>query len=110
MELKRYVLLSNNTILDTNGTEYYLYEQNKLCGGGGGVIGTIKRSSDNILDLVDVGDMLLRNDDFCYHIIVTDISEDTFYGEHESIWRGNKISHLWKRRANGDYKRYEVKE
>ena len=70
----------------------------------------VVRTSDNILDLVEVGDMLFRNDAFCYHIIVTDISGDTFYGEHESIWRGNTITHLWKRQSNGDYKRYEVEE
>ena len=43
-------------IIDTKGTEYYIWERNKLCSGGGGVLDIILKTSDNILDLVEVGE------------------------------------------------------
>jgi hypothetical protein len=114
MEIKKYVLLDDKRIVEICGKTKFGYEYVESKTESGIVItrtlleDKIVKTSDNILDLVEVGDMLLRSDDFLYHIIVTDITEDTFYGEYEHIWRGNRISHLWKHQLNGDYKKYEV--
>jgi len=71
--------------------------------------GKVKKTSDNLLDLVEVGDLVAHR----------------FWGETESIIReirdeGNlayeisqssgKITAIYKRQQNGDFKKYEVKE
>lgn len=113
MELKKYILLKNNTIVkfyknERFGFSYIEDEINGVILTRSLLISNVKKTSDNILDLVEPGDMLLRNDDCYYYIVVTDIDTDTFYGDNAEIWRGNRITYIWKCQENGDYKRYEV--
>lgn len=111
MELKRYVLGIEKGIIDTKGTEYYIWERNKLCSGGGGVLDIILKTSDNILDLVEVGDLTeqsYKGQNFLQRI------DDNFDLQkyEDDLKEGNGIYYvsIYKLQPNGDYKRYEVKE
>ena len=97
MELKRYVLLGNNWIYDMNDPkDVWIKTSNR----------PVKKTSDNILDLVEVGDLVAHR----------------FWGETESIIQevfriedilnpivnSGETKAIYKRQPNGDYKRYEV--
>lgn len=133
MELKKYVLTIDNHILDVskgciyaNGhvskfilkdnVVYSQYDESydlQICY-------KIKKTSDNILDLVDVGDLVEKDND--WEILkVMRINKDgnmvcivhtsSSIEEYEiKEYRKKFIVAIYKRQTNGDYKRYEVKE
>ena len=71
------------------------------------IIGKITKTSDNILDLVEVGDLVeLKGNDMFY---VTSINSDYFMNNNDGVNRGSShIVAIYKRQTNGDYKKYEV--
>ena len=117
MELKRYVLGIEKGIIDTKGIEYYIWERNKLCSGGGGVLDIILKTSDNILDLVEVGDLveyeLSTTSTYATKIdkvVPCKRIEDKYFNLQNSLVPYDKVVAIYKLQPNGDYKRYEVKE
>lgn len=133
MELKRYVLLNNNNLWDLGSKKNaYGYAFNRytpehkdmyydhfeelngnliLTNGSGkekvvNTLGNIKKTSDNILDLVEpcylddlLGDLYEYNiDDY---VMIDKVFSDTDFSEKE-------VKAIYKRQSNGDYKRYEV--
>lgn len=126
MELKRYVMLSNKMILDSFKKDFTMtldkelviiygeiYEMKDFMKG-------VLKTSDNILDLVEVGDLV----ECTYHHESSDngewiekplyyikgISDIYFHLPVFSLEKTHKyITALFKRQPNGDYKRYEVK-
>ena len=108
MELKRYVLLNNNRIYDLqNEKDIKRYDTVK---NSSHVDFQVKKTSDNILDLVE-GDDLLDLDGEIVHVFGTD--EETggyvLMNTDMIIKNSSNITAIYKRQANGDYKRYEVK-
>lgn len=102
MELKRFVLLRNNTIL----TKKEFEEQRKVDNFFTDRL--FKTTSDNILDLVEpcylddlAGDLYEYNiDDY---VMIDKVYSDTDFSKKE-------VKAIYKRQTNGDYKRYEVKK
>jgi len=108
MELKRYVLVRNTevygkSIVDTViDTHLHVYENDVI------------KTSDNILDLVEVGDLVeldgksKRND---VHMIVSVIDGDMITYDDLFIYKNKNyddVTAIYKKQPNGDYKRYEV--
>ena len=122
MELKRYVLTELHGIIDTtkvydDETNDYKIDHEELLVRHHSTttvftsFGKVKKTSDNLLDLVEVGD-LVEEVLICQ---VTSIERDAngnitrFYYLLGSIaWFDVKA--IYKRQQNGDFKRYEVKE
>lgn len=121
MELKRYVLKENGIIFDRQIASFYISD--------------IKRTSDNILDLVDSMDLVvckINNEfiknEFAYMVIANPLflSDLVFFlANGDKVWfrdnqydddkkyadikrNGIEIKAIYKRQTNGDYKRYEV--
>lgn len=140
MELKRYVLLTNNEIRDLGSKkDTYGYAFNRYtsehenmyydhfeelkgslvltCGSGESKaineIGTIKRTSDNILDLIELGDLIeirtVPKTIALVEAIKPNNTGDTFihFNYNDFVWLG-ALKVFYKRQPNGDYKRYEV--
>lgn len=119
MELKRYVLLNGyNLILDSKNEK----ELRVVHYDDGDVLKVVVdnwyyplekldyKTSDNILDLVEVGDLV-----GCGRLIytITDIDKwgNLTLNFEDIIESGNTaIMAIYKRQTNGDYRRYEVKE
>ena len=133
MELKKYVLTDRNNIVDlskgfnyANGhvgkfilkddIVYSQYDDNcnlrTYC--------KIKKTSDNILDLVEVGDLLgvlpIKNgmldlngikEEIVMVTILKTSKINTIFSNRGDIPK-NEILAIYKRQSNGDYKRYEV--
>lgn len=126
-ELKRYVLLNDNTILDVSTEIYYLRGENELYRDRPNAcvvtvkIGYIKKTSDNILDLVEVGDLVedehLKTAKYSLPIVHTVLENDILstalkaYNTHSlhNVIKEN-VKAIYKLQLNGDYKRYELKE
>jgi len=109
MELKKYVLFNNNEISILEELDSFYVKNNSLFLKNGRVwLGDFKKTSDNLLDLVEVGDLVAHR----------------FWGETESIIQevfriedilnpivnSGETKAIYKRQQNGDFKRYEVKE
>lgn len=113
MEIKKYVLLKNNTIgkLYERYNLGFLYVEKK---GGtvyikNALLSDVKLTSDNILDLVEVGDLFRHVCGQIYEITFIDETH-LFYNLGVSKtpkWIKNVVA-IYKRQSNGDYKRYEV--
>ena len=130
MELKRYVLTDRNNIVDLSKGCIYAnghvgkfilkddivynqyddsYDLQTYC--------KIKNTSDNILDLVDVGDLLEKDNDWEILKVmkirrgdaVCIIRTSSNIEEYEvKDYRKSSILAIYKRQTNGDYKRYEI--
>lgn len=126
MELKRYVMDSTNTIYDLE-KQSILGDGNKDGSGYSGYElkvgrnmrttrhGTIIKTSDNILELVEVGDwMELKNDTRMVHIhnqrLLDDFLSKVQEPEEDEFKIKDNIVAIYKRQRNGDYKYYEVKQ
>ena len=109
MELKKYVLFNNNETSILEELDSFYVKNNSLFLKNGRVwLGDFKKTSDNLLDLVEVGDLVAHR----------------FWGETESIIQevfriedilnpivnSGETKAIYKRQQNGDFKRYEVKE
>ena len=122
MELKKYVLLSDNIIVDVSKENYYLtqkglirYRENAVMQKT--LMGTVKSTSDNILDLLENKDLVeLKGgdgNDNDVHMIVNVINGDMITLDKLWIYKErdrDTIAAIYKRQENGDYKRYEVSE
>jgi hypothetical protein len=117
-ELKRYVLLENNKIYDTVLTRYVAVDNvlfTYYFGSHDVRVGVIKKTSDNILDLVEVGDLVEINEmSGIYYVDSIIIDEglrvftcDQKYG-YWFDFNETEVKAIYKRQTNGDYKRYEV--
>ncbi len=121
MELKRYVLLENDTIVEFYENEMFgfSYIENKIDGivfTRSAFMKDVKKTSDNILDLVEVGDLVEINEmSGIYYVDSIIIDEglrvftcDQKYG-YWFDFNETEVKAIYKRQTNGDYKRYEVK-
>ena len=115
MEKKRFLLGVKKGVIDTKGTEYYIWNENKLCSGSGGVLDTVIKKSDNIIDLVEVGDLveyLLTTSKYKTKVdrVVSPrvTNHDVYLDLQNAVVSDNDIIIIYKRQPNGDYKRYEV--
>ena len=124
MELKRYVLLEKKQILDlliiendfitgltnyiVNGSKTMLFKLNKIAKEGYiNVDEEVIKTSDNILDLVEVGDILkLIYDDKTVKLIY--MIADGYSFDVKDFNSRIEYVHLLKLQPNGDYKKYEV--
>lgn len=103
MFVKKYTLLHDNTI-KTNNESIYINE--------------VKKTSDNIFDLVDVGDLVEKDNDWeilkvmrfnMDKNMVCLIHTSSNIEEYEiNEYRKKFITAIYKRQTNGDYKRYEI--
>ncbi|MDY0278570.1 MAG: hypothetical protein RBQ97_10865 [Acholeplasma sp.] len=117
MTIKKYILLNNNKIYDLqNEKDIKAY---KIVKNSNHVDLQVKKTSDNILDLVEVEDLI-----GCYYekkssdgetwietpiYYVNGISETHYHLPVFSIEKDDKhIKAIYKLQPNGDYKRYEV--
>lgn len=123
MELKRYVLTTDGYIYkkkqvkqhkDTNTTHIVSF----------GIVSyhliNIKKTSDNILDLVEVGDLVEKDNDWEILKVmriskngnaVCSVRTSSNNEEYEiNEYRKSMITSIYKRQSNGDYKRHKVKE
>ena len=110
MELKRYVMIGKEIfeverVLENDVKHVYFKavgeEYNRTIYDG-----DVYKTSDNILDLVEVGDLVSRNE---YNkMIITEIldEESLLHDVQRSCY---SIFAIYKRQPNGDYKKYEVK-
>ena len=118
MELKKYALTNDNTIItDIRHCSYddkkYEYAQSRSKEGvvfmRDLMVSQVKKTSDNIIDLVEVGDLvgyIFWGEEY-EHI---EKKIDTQHIEYELKYNDirYKITSIYKRQPNGDYKRYEV--
>lgn len=116
MELKKYVLV-NKRIIDTQSIEfkdsdYYIYNDKlmlfRLNGNDVDMTDKIDKTSNNILDLVEVGDLIVDIVSPKYVLLVNSNSFDVV-GSYNAIEKKH-IKVIYKRQPNGDYKRYEVQK
>jgi hypothetical protein len=70
------------------------------------------KNSDNILDLVEVGDLVedKYNNILKVESVFIDSDGDKEYYCIFDTWQEDEITAIYKLQPNGDYKRYEVKE
>lgn len=124
-ELKRYVLLDDNNILDVSTEIYYIKGENELYRDRPNAcvvtvkIGYIKKTSDDILDLVGVNDLLELDNDWEILKVLTFNKNNQLVcrvrtssnTEEYTVkdYRKEYIKAIYKQQLNGDYKRYEVK-
>ncbi len=116
MEIKRYILFKDGMIYEyIKQSDLYHYMKDHTVNVHGSKIRQelIAKTSDNILDLVEVGDLINRKTAFNTVSVdlVTKIVEDGF----NVFYQGNYvvlyewILAIYKLQSNGDYKKYEVK-
>jgi len=112
MELKRYVQINRGDVYDLQDErQRKAYETIKH--GTQSVFG-VKKTSDNILDFVEVGDLV--EDTYGITAKVVDFGLSGDGGEDERIFKCcyvdilyEDVKAIYKRQPNGDYKKYEVK-
>ena len=108
MELKRYVQINRGTVYDLEEPQQLrAYEMIK--NGTQSVFG-VKKTSDNILDLVEVGDLVEHNEyeDELRKVVSNGLERTLYLMGSEYMFYENIVA-IYKRQPNGDYKRYEVK-
>ncbi len=107
--MKRYVLLEGNKLIDTTetkgckiGSDYAFYERDVMLWDQWRCRGRIEKMSDNLIDLIEVGDMVETDSDM---ILVKGMTQ------FKHIFRENYdlIKAIWKRQGD-TFKRYEVGE
>lgn len=111
-EIKRFTLLDNGRIIENisidSNDDFEFYNKHT------------KKTTDNILDLVEVGDMVTDGrQTFIINIIYTfeKIHVTRFYSKEfetpyeplEHSLNKDEVVTFWKLQPNGDYKRYEVR-
>ena len=108
MELKRYVMIGKEIfeverVLENDVKHVYFKavgeEYNRTIYDG-----DVYKTSDNILDLVEVGDLVETKQNGILEII-----GENFYVRTGVNLYLIDITAIYKRQPNGDYKRYEVK-
>ena len=121
MEIKKYVLLKNNTIVELyeNNKFWFSYvgeEKDGIVFISSALTSDVKLTSDNILDLLENKDLVeLKGgdgNDNDVHMIVNVIDGDMITLDKLWIYKErdkDNIKAIYKRQLNGDYKRYEVR-
>ena len=117
MEIKKYVLLDDKTIQECNEDKMHITSDNYLAMNSGMVIGKVLKMSDDILDLVEVGDLVETVDNRIIKVEEIEIHEEGSYPNEKILFTdldetyyGSEVKTIYKNQPNGDYKRYEVKE
>ena len=108
MKLKRYVLLENNTILSNyeelqngNVIRFLGFTERKEA-----FLKSVIKTSDNILDLVEPCKLWDLNGDLYEYAIDDFVFIEKVYDDTD--FSTKEVKAIYKRQANGDYKRYEV--
>ncbi len=128
MELKRYALLNDNRVVEIYKKEKFGYSYvdeviNDIVCTRSILISDVKKTSDNILDLVEVGDLVEIKDSPYLHRVYEQIYKGlnnqvlsfiymTIHSTGQYLLSEvNKdvIISIYKRQSNGDYKKHEVK-
>jgi hypothetical protein len=125
MEIKKYALLEDKTIQECNEDKMHITSDNYLAMNSGMIIDKVLKTSNNILDLVEEGDLvdILFTGNNTYHKLeVMEITDRSLITSHLHITKENMygftydetkkipfIRTLFKLQPNGDYKKYEVK-
>jgi hypothetical protein len=119
MKLKRYVMIKNNGVYIyklNNIDKFKTYIEDdkvQLClGDKRSYWGELIKSSDNILDLIEVEDLVAHRFYGQEDSIITHIKNDNdirFHVEKKVIKSGD-ITAIYKLQPNGDYKKYEVEK
>lgn len=115
-ELKRFVLFTDKMIYEFNKHSglYHYDNQKDVCVHGSQInLTLVEKTSDDILDLVEVGDLVEFENNIIYFISNSKAINKFYCGElgwldfndNEDI---EDIVAIYKRKANGDYKRYEI--
>jgi hypothetical protein len=120
MEIKKYVLLDDKRIDEIYGKTKFGYEYVDSKTESGIVItrtlleDRIVKTSNNILDLVEVGDLVEASTLNIYNIYQFEKYDGLkVYAKYLNNGYGvlsSKITSIYKKQPNGDYKRYEVKD
>jgi hypothetical protein len=118
-------MFDNNKIIDTV-LDDYIVTNNQLYayhfGSAEPVVANIKKTSYNILDLVEVGDLVEIKDSVYLHRVYEQIykglNNQTLSFIYMTIHTTSQyllsdvnkevITAIYKRQSNGDYKRYEI--
>ena len=113
MEIKKYALLKNNAIVELyeNNKFWFSYvgeEKDGIVFISSALTSDVKLTSDNILDLVEVGDLVM-SDDYVGALKVLSNTKHYFRTYHAIVAKKN-VKEIYKRQLNGDYKRYDVSE
>ena len=116
MELKRYVLLKTKSIVDTQNDTNFIYELKLISVAylkkvSEVIDDLVEKSSDNILDLVEVGDLVATERDVQR---IENLDFETQFILHHNrnyniVMNKENVIEIYKKQPNGDYKRYEVK-
>ena len=112
-QLKRYVLLEDCTIWENDN--FHVCDVNRLARPSGVIIGTIIKTSDDILELVEIGDLV--EDTYGITAMVVAFGLIGEGGEDERTFKCcyvdvlyEDVKAIYKRQSNGDYKKYEAKQ
>ena len=111
MELKRFVLLNDNRVVEIYKKEKFGYSYvdeviyDIVCTRSI-LMSDVKKTSDNILDLVEPCKLWNLNGDLYEYAIddfvfIEKVYDDTNFSTKE-------VKAIYKRQTNGDYKRYEI--
>jgi hypothetical protein len=102
--MKRYILLEGKIIIDTKDRPLFHIEENTLWHNSM-LQGAILNQSDNLLDLLEVGDMVEFVDEQGLDYI--NLTEDYPASKVNELMLDFEITAIWKR--NGDtMRRYEI--
>ena len=112
MKLERYILFTDGMIYKYNEhSDLFHYVNDETVNVHKQRIRQelVKISSDNILDLVEVGDLVEEKNGFAL-MRVELIQDDTFYSctSMEYYITKTDVQNIYKKQPNGDYKKYEV--
>ncbi len=111
MELKKYVLFNTGLIYKYNAhSDLYHHVSDETVNVHASKIRyeLIKKSSDNILDLIEVGDLV--NTHWGIVELKEKYNDSKWIVSMNELIYNNEITTIYKHQPNGDYKRYEVKE
>ena len=119
MKLKRYVLTDDQQIYDLTKLSYYksidgvneryqIPSRNPYTSETESLNYRVIETSDNIIDLVEKGDMVEAKTGDEFVVVKVDKQNNfTIYTYNDFIQK-HFITTIFKRQHNGDYKRYEV--
>ena len=103
MKLERYLLFTDGMIYKYNPeSDLYHYMGNDKKSFHGSLVATtqVKKTSSNILDLVEVGDLVKWGSGLIESLNMLNLKDLYNYS--------NMVVAFYKKQPNGDYKRYEV--
>lgn len=111
--IKRYVVLKDGTLYDLK--DYFFKVERGKCyvfttyGGFTFEVDEVKKTSDDILDLVEVEDLVSDGGNYPHVMEVISVCKHYFRSQGSSATR-SKVIAVWKKQLNGDYKMYKVND